>query len=725
MFKNLIYGLLAAVMLLATSCIYDDIDTPEMAEEVHVSFALGLEGTLATRAISDGTGADKLVYAVYKVDEQDTYQKVISSVVENIESFVENGYTLPIPLAKGQSYFAAFWAQNGDCTAYVTDDLTNVQVNYDSASNNDETRDAFCARTEVFVAEDGQTVDVTLKRPFAQVNVGVTQEDWDAAVASGYLVKNSSAVITKAATSLNILTGEVGSDEDDVVVTYSAADIPEETLAVDTDGDGVKEPFVWLSMSYILVADHSGVAPLGTKSTTESMSFVFTPESGTEITLTDGLSNVPVQRNWRTNIVGRILTGETNFNITIDPEFENDNYVEYPNSFEQVADGVKTKKGEDGVYYIENPKGFDWLNEQLNVAENNGFEGVTVMLLNDIDFYKGVREDEEPITTPPVGSTGERDERNRLICKPFKGTFDGQGYTVKRMYQSGWDMGYDYDNYGSVGLFSELEGATVKNLVIEDMAARIERGDVAFIAGSATGNCLFENIEIKSGSVRTFDNGNGSIIGWSGPGNYTFRNIKIGSDVVLAGMWGSFDQSCGGIVGQAEPGASYNFDNVEINCRLDVFNDVTASWQHYLYRMCGMIVGRCAETIVIDGRNYPDLSQYNFTFKDVTVNFGDWMNYHYCLGPYGMKNTGGRVEPGIEYGGLDINAEDHEETCTEHMIWLPFTALIGGDQIGVNPITGGLEGVTVNYPDSYLQLLEEEARREAEAESGEEQTPIE
>ena len=324
MCKNLIYGLLAAGMLLATSCIYEDIDTPQSADEAKVSFALGLEGSIGTRAISDGAGVDKLVYAVYKIGEQGVYQEVIASAVENVENFVENGVNLSVPLAKGQSYCAAFWAQRGSCSAYVTDDLTNVQVKYGKATNNNEARDAFCARTEVFDAEDGQIIDVTLKRPFAQVNVGVTKEDWDNAVASGYVVAKSSAVITKAATSINLLTGEVGPEEEDVVVEYLPANIPSETLSVDTDGDGEKEPFVWLSMSYILVADRSGVEPFGAQSTTESMSFTFTPEAGTAIVLADGLSSVPVQRNWRTNIVGRILTGETAFNITVDPTYDND-----------------------------------------------------------------------------------------------------------------------------------------------------------------------------------------------------------------------------------------------------------------------------------------------------------------------------------------------------------------------------------------------------------------
>jgi hypothetical protein len=37
--------------------------------------------------------------------------------------------------------------------------------------------------------------------------------------------------------------------------------------------------------------------------------------------LNEGLQAIPVQRNYRTNIVGRILTGEVNFKVTVDPDF--------------------------------------------------------------------------------------------------------------------------------------------------------------------------------------------------------------------------------------------------------------------------------------------------------------------------------------------------------------------------------------------------------------------
>ncbi|MBQ2985628.1 MAG: hypothetical protein IJD61_04290, partial [Clostridia bacterium] len=155
---------------------------------------------------------------------------------------------------------------------------------------------------------------------------------------------------------------------------------------------------------------------------------------------------------------------------------------------------------------------------------------------------------------------------------------------------------------------------------------------------------------------------------------------------VLAGLWGSFDSSIGGIVGQAEPGATYNFDNVDIACRLDVYNDCTASYDYYNYRMCGMIMGRLEETTTIDGKNYPDTSKYTITCNNVNVYYGDWANYHYCE-PTPADMNGGRgmrVEPGYQYGGLPADY-DHK-LCVDnhmHMNEIPFNQLFGGDQLGV------------------------------------------
>ena len=322
----------------------------------------------------------------------------------------------------------------------------------------------------------------------------------------------------------------------------------------------------------------------------------------------------------------------------------------------------------------------------------NDFEGKTLKLTGDINLYfKDVTAlaDSDPVTFRPIGDTKYNGG------KPFKGTFDGQGHTIKNLYQNGWDLGYEWGVYGSYGLFGSLDGATVKNVVIEGSESYIEGGDVSFIAGSATGDCVFENITINSGVAATYNNGCGGIIGWSGAGNYTFKNITIGEDAVLGGLWGSFDSSIGGIVGQAEPGATYNFENVTINCRIDAYNDCTASYDYYNYRMCGMIIGRCEETTTIDGKNYPDLSKYNLSFNNVVVNYGDWMNYHYC------RRSGERavrIEPGYSYGGAENR--DHSGDNAHCMEWIPFNQLIGGDQYAVKGLPA-VDGVTVNYPESF------------------------
>lgn len=340
--KKLFLGMFAAAgMLFATSCSNDELDVVQSGNEAQVTFSLAAEGGIATRAISDGTGAKKLVYAVYNASgeliETIANTDVNGQIVDN--SAFDKGLTenVTITLAKGQQYTVAFWAQNPNCTAYTTTDLKNVTIDY-AGLNNDETRDAFF-KAETFTVTGNTEIDVVLKRPFAQINVGVYQTDWDAAKASGIEIEKSKVTIENAATSINLLTGEVGGEQ---TVEYGFDIIPAqfatpETLDVDLDKDGTKENYVYLSMSYILANDETtGYA----KTALEDLDFTFAPISGNNINFSEGLNAVPVQRNWRTNIIGKILTGDVTFNITIDPIYDG----EYNNGEAQPVNI-------NGVYY--------------------------------------------------------------------------------------------------------------------------------------------------------------------------------------------------------------------------------------------------------------------------------------------------------------------------------------------------------------------------------------
>lgn len=338
--KKLFLGMFAAAgMLLATSCSNDELDMVQSGNEAQVTFSLAAEGGIATRAISDGTGANVLYYAIFDADG-----KLITTINGSTNGLLKKEDAFPngskednveVTLAKGQEYTAVFWAQDEDCKAYTVSAETDglkVAVDYKddkNDNNNDETRDAFF-KAEPFTVTGDTEIPVVLKRPFAQINVGVTEADWNAAVESGVEITESKVVIKNVATSINLLDGTVSGEEE---VTYDFATIPAkftpvETLEVDVNRDGAiqeEEKYVYLSMSYILTDNDAERTTLEA----DGLQFTFSPENGEDIVFDEGLHAVPVQRNWRTNILGKILTGDVQFNITIDPAYEGDyNYPE-------------------------------------------------------------------------------------------------------------------------------------------------------------------------------------------------------------------------------------------------------------------------------------------------------------------------------------------------------------------------------------------------------------
>jgi len=285
-------------------------------------------------------------------------------------------------------------------------------------------------------------------------------------------------------------------------------------------------------------------------------------------------------------------------------------------------------------------------------------EGVTVKLMNDIDLYE-MGEDGEPVTFNPIGAN----------TAYFKGTFDGQGHTIKNMYQSGWALDYHWDNYGTIGLFAYLWNATIKDVTIENAECFVEGGNVAAIAGCAWGDCTFENITVKNSTFATYNNRAGGIVGYTGgSGTFTFKDITVDEDTVIAGLWGSFDSSLGGVMGQLQSASQAVFENVRVACRLDAYNDVTAAYKYYAYRMCGMLIGR----IPVDDNNQPILN--NVTIGDnVVIDYSGMPDYTYTNATGSWK----RVEAGYAYDGVDMTQYPEAE-----VIYKPLNSMLGGQQYG-------------------------------------------
>lgn len=329
------------IAAIAVSCSNDDSSSLGQGNSVQAGFLLSLEERLATRAISDASGVDQLVYAVYDADGNAVVEKQTLTGLKDVQS----GHEVSLPLLYNKTYTAVFWAQNSACSAYTISDDMELTVNY-SGNNNDETRDAFFA-TETFTVNSlNFKKEVVLKRPFAQVNVGSYLYEVDMADKLGFKVSKSAATIKDVPNVLDLKTGETDGSVD---IEYASANLPtagtnpKEYLMVDIDDDGTKDEFEYLSMSYILANERS----------THEMSFVFNDEIGNEIVFDAGLSAVPVERNWRTNIVGQVLSNDpitpnSSFTIKIDPSYNED--INTNNGYFYIYDSNTTIEDKDFVF---------------------------------------------------------------------------------------------------------------------------------------------------------------------------------------------------------------------------------------------------------------------------------------------------------------------------------------------------------------------------------------
>ena len=326
-------------------------------ETYEISFKLDVESIPSTRAISDGSGATQLMYAVFTENGDLVIPKEVENDVEELNT--EAGYTLRITLARGQQYKAVFWAQNPECEAYTVSDDMKLAIDYEGV-NNDELRDAFYGVTETFTVSGNKTISVILKRPFAQVNVGSFPYDYEYAQKLGLDIKLSQAIIYDVPDKMDMFNGEVDGNID---IAYSLNDIPEEDLVIDINDDGVYESYTYLSMSYILAA---------TESSNHSMHFIFSEKnSKAVVNFYEGLDYVPVQRNWRTNIVGQILTGDISFNVKIDPIYDGETHN---------SGGLYYNFGE--AVYIEDKEFVFNTNEAATFTSENN----TLVSLKDVTF---------------------------------------------------------------------------------------------------------------------------------------------------------------------------------------------------------------------------------------------------------------------------------------------------------------------------------------------------
>ena len=323
--KKTLFLAVAAVTALFSACSSDEVaSSANDSNVVNVSFSANFDQVMPTRSVSgdtDGTQATTLYVAVYNTsNELIPAISHIGTAAGGKDFVTVSGKTATVnfQLVKGQTYNFVFWAQNPNATAgaVVFNPTTGkVNVDYSKIKANDETLDAFTAHVNDLTVTGALSQNVTLKRPWAQVNYGSAQADWDAAVAAGITVAKSKVTVNNVYTTLNTLNGEVEGEATTTDVVLAANTIPASAATARTLTVSNTD-YKYIGLNYLLVGNE------GQQSLIKA-DLEIQKESG-EVINTLAFSNVPVQRNYRTNIVGNLLTSQTQFSITLDENYDNE-----------------------------------------------------------------------------------------------------------------------------------------------------------------------------------------------------------------------------------------------------------------------------------------------------------------------------------------------------------------------------------------------------------------
>ena len=312
--KSFKYLAAAALTLLAVGCNKEQVTEVPDGQMVDVTFTAALPGEMATKAIGDGQTAKNLYVSVYENDAEKTKLEL-----DKTATFTDLKTQVKFSLVKGKTYNFVFWAQ-AEGAPYDVTDLKNIKVKNYTTGANDEKRDAFYATRKELKVNGALTETIKLYRPFAQVNFATA--DYADAKKAGFNPAVSSFTASEAAKTFDTF-AEEGKDKVEVALTET--EIPADVLKT-LDG----KTYTRLAMNYLI--------PVGKQGESHNIDVAATFKANNGEAVTVSAPNAPVQNNYRTNILGNLLTSQVIFNVEIVPIFnEPDNDIDLVNIKDEAS----------------------------------------------------------------------------------------------------------------------------------------------------------------------------------------------------------------------------------------------------------------------------------------------------------------------------------------------------------------------------------------------------
>jgi hypothetical protein len=311
--KKIGFAMLAVCLLMLGGC-QKELSGVGGGSAVKTAFTVLIPVESATKVVSHVSQAEKTDVVYYEVWDEDFTERLFpyEGSEENSATVIGGTTEIMIDLVKDQTFNLIFWAQNKNCGAYSWENLKNVDVDYTKfTADQKDVYDAFYAVLEDVYA-DGNSRTIYLYRPFAQVNFCATQMS----TTMGQIVPSGNTVtVSNVASTFNTVSGMALNPVGPVTFTSGAGMVEDEVLEVDGDD------LTWLAMNYLLVPSATSDNPSIITTVTASFATNFG-------TVEHTVYNVPIQKNYRTNIVGDLFGSETNFKIVVRPDFEKPDYNE-------------------------------------------------------------------------------------------------------------------------------------------------------------------------------------------------------------------------------------------------------------------------------------------------------------------------------------------------------------------------------------------------------------
>ena len=311
--KKLIYCAAAfATALFAGSCQQELLDTAQSGSTVTFTVEIPEVATKAEAVGSSASMIDDLVYAVYvtssgSVDDAlknwDKNTTFLYAKNYDVNPFNNGSATISLELLNDQNHIVLLWAQHANTWVAGKDATALTNISYpETLSVNADAADKYAAFSTVkFIAANDKTNSspIVLTRPFAQINIATLDpNNYDVAIGT-----DGGTVITVngAGSAFNVASQSPAGTAN---VTYTwAGKVSAHPLTVNSQNYDH-----YLAMGYVFARD------------AVSLDYTITTTSG-HGTITNSILNVPVAKNFRTNIIGNLLTSDVKYNVTLEQEW--------------------------------------------------------------------------------------------------------------------------------------------------------------------------------------------------------------------------------------------------------------------------------------------------------------------------------------------------------------------------------------------------------------------